>query len=82
MSTEVQVEGPFWILSLREKLRAAGGIGIMRLHNILFYAAKEELAHRILLGAKRRQMPCPFHTTRMFLPATGSRRTELPQPPI
>lgn len=26
MSTEVQVEGPFWILSLRDKLRAAGGI--------------------------------------------------------
>ena len=62
VSIEVPVEGSFWILVLRDKLGAAGGIGIMPLHNILIYAAKEKLRPRIFFFVGADARGCHFST--------------------
>ena len=64
--TEVKIEGPFGNLTLHNNLARtavllAGGIGITPFRSMVFHAAKEKLAHRIVLFySNRRPEDAPF----------------------
>ena len=66
LGTTVKIEGPFGNLTLhnntaRAAVFLAGGIGITPFRSILFWAAKEKLAHRLFLFySNRRPEDAPF----------------------